>query len=196
MSGYTIPNVIAEHPRGDRIMDVYSHLLTERIVVLGTAIDPGVANTLTAQLLYLEGHSPDQEINMYINCEGGDMPSMLAIYDTMQYIKSPVVTTCVGQAVAAGAVLLAAGAPGRRAMLPHARVILHQPATSGQGPIPDLILAADEVVRLRGELESVLSRHTGQSVETLRADTDRDRIFTAEAALGYGLVDQILTDRS
>jgi len=196
MSSYTIPNVIAEHPRGDRIMDVYSHLLTERIVVLGTAIDPGVANTLTAQLLYLEGHSPDQEINMYINCEGGDMPSMLAIYDTMQYIKSPVVTTCVGQAVAAGAVLLAAGAPGRRAMLPHARVILHQPATSGQGPIPDLILAADEVVRLRGELESVLSRHTGQSVETLRADTDRDRIFTAEAALGYGLVDQILTDRS
>ena len=196
MSSYTIPNVIAEHPRGDRIMDVYSHLLTERIIVLGTAIDPGVANTLTAQLLYLEGHSPDQEINMYINCEGGDMPSMLAIYDTMQYIKSPVVTTCVGQAVAVGAVLLSAGAPGRRAMLPHARVILHQPATSGQGPIPDLILAADEVVRLRGELESVLSRHTGQSVETLRADTDRDRIFTAEAALGYGLVDQILTDRS
>jgi len=196
MSGYTIPNVIAEHPRGDRIMDVYSHLLTERIVVLGTAIDPGVANTLTAQLLYLEGHSPDQEINMYINCEGGDMPSMFAIYDTMQYIKAPVVTTCVGQAVAVGAVLLAAGAPGRRAMLPHARVILHQPATSGQGPIPDLILAADEVVRLRGELESVLSRHTGQSVETLRADTDRDRIFTAGAALGYGLIDQILTDRS
>jgi ATP-dependent Clp protease protease subunit len=196
MSGYTIPNVIAEHPRGDRIMDVYSHLLTERIIVLGTGIDPGVANTLTAQLLYLEGHSPEQEINMYINCEGGDIPSMLAIYDTMQYIKSPVVTTCVGQAVAAGAVLLAAGEPGRRAMLPHARVILHQPAASGQGPIPDLILAADEVVRLRGELESVLSRHTSQSVETLRADTDRDRIFTAGAALEYGLVDQILTDRS
>jgi ATP-dependent Clp protease, protease subunit len=196
MSGYMIPNVIAEHPRGDRIMDVYSHLLTERIIVLGTGIDPGVANTLTAQLLYLEGHSPEQEINLYINCEGGDIPSMLAIYDTMQYIKSPVVTTCVGQAVAAGAVLLAAGEPGRRAMLPHARVILHQPAASGHGPIPDLILAADEVVRLRGELESVLSRHTSQSVETLRADTDRDRIFTAEAALGYGLVDQILTDRS
>ena len=195
MSSYTIPNVIAEHPRGDRIMDVYSHLLTERIVVLGTAIDPGVANTLTAQLIYLEAHSPDQEINLYINCEGGDIPSMLAIYDTMQYIQAPVATTCVGQAVAAGAVLLAAGAPGRRAMLPHARVILHQPAASGQGPIPDLILAADEVVRLRGEFESVLSAHTGQSVETLRADTDRDRIFTAQAALDYGLIDQILTDR-
>jgi ATP-dependent Clp protease protease subunit len=196
MSSYTIPNVIAEHPRGDRIMDVYSHLLTERIVVLGTAIDPGVANTLTAQLIYLEAHSPDQEINLYINCEGGDIPSMLAIYDTMQFIQAPVATFCIGQAVGAGAVLLAAGGKGRRAMLPHARVILHQPAVSGQGAIPDLILAADEVVRLRGEFESVLSSHTGQSVETLRADTDRDRIFTSRAALDYGLVDQILTDRT
>ena len=196
MSSYTIPNVIAEHPRGDRIMDVYSHLLTERIVVLGTAIDPGVANTLTAQLIYLEAHSPDQEINLYINCEGGDIPSMLAIYDTMQFIQAPVATFCIGQAVGAGAVLLAAGGKGRRAMLPHARVILHQPAVSGQGAIPDLILAADEVVRLRGEFEAVLSSHTGQSVETLRADTDRDRIFTARAALDYGLVDQILTDRT
>ena len=195
MSSYTIPNVIAEHPRGERIMDVYSHLMTERIIVLGTVIDPGVANTLTAQLIFLEGQSPDQEINLYINCEGGDIPSMLAIYDTMRYIKAPVVTTCVGQAVAAGAVLLAAGAPGRRAMLPHARVILHQPAVSGQGTIPDLILQADELVRLRAQLESVLSEHTGQSVETLRADTDRDRILTARAALDYGLVDQILTGR-
>ena len=196
MSSYTIPNVIAEHPRGDRIMDVYSHLLSERIVVLGTPIDPGVANTLTAQLIYLEAHSPDQEINLYINCEGGDIPSMLAIYDTMQFIQAPVATFCIGQAVGAGAVLLAAGGKGRRAMLPHARVILHQPAVSGQGAIPDLILAADEVVRLRGEFEAVLSSHTGQSVETLRADTDRDRIFTARAALDYGLVDQILTDRT
>ena len=196
MSSYTIPNVIAEHPRGDRIMDVYSHLLTERIVVLGTPIDPGVANTLTAQLIYLEAHSPDQEINLYINCEGGDIPSMLAIYDTMQFIQAPVATFCIGQAVGAGAVLLAAGGKGRRAMLPHARVILHRPTVSGQGAIPDLILAADEVVRLRGEFESVLSSHTGQSVETLRADTDRDRIFTARAALDYGLVDQILTDRT
>jgi ATP-dependent Clp protease, protease subunit len=196
MSGYTIPNVIAEHPRGDRIMDVYSHLLSERIVVLGTPIDPGVANTLSAQLIYLEARSPDEEINLYINCEGGDIPSMLAIYDTMQFIQAPVATFCIGQAVGAGAVLLAAGGKGRRAMLPHARVILHQPAVSGQGAIPDLILAADEVVRLRGEFESVLSSHTGQTVETLRADTDRDRIFTARAALDYGLIDQILTDRN
>ena len=196
MSTYTIPNVIGEDPRGDRIMDVYSHLLTERIVYLGTAIDPGVANTLTAQLIYLEARSPDQEINLYINCEGGDMTSMLAVYDTMQFIQAPVYTTCVGQAIAAGAVLLAAGEPGHRLMLPHARVVLHQPAARGQGTIPDLILQADEVVRLRADMESVLSRHTGQSVKTLRADTDRDRVFTAQAALEYGLIDQVLSDRS
>jgi ATP-dependent Clp protease protease subunit len=196
MSTYTIPNVLTEHPRGDRIMDVYSHLLAERIVYLGTAIDPGVANTLIAQLFYLEARSPDQEINLYVNCEGGDITSMLAVYDTMQYIQTPVYTTCVGQAIAAGAVLLAAGAPGRRAMLPHARVVLHQPAARGQGAIPDLILQADEVVRLRAEMESILSAHTGQTVQALRADTDRDRIFTAQAALDYGLIDQVLTDRS
>jgi ATP-dependent Clp protease, protease subunit len=194
VSSYTIPNVIAEHPRGDRIMDVYSHLLTERILYLGTPVDAGVANALTAQLLYLEGASPDQEINLYINCEGGDMMAMLAVYDTMRYVRSPVVTTCVGQAIAAGAVLLAAGAAGRRGILPHARVVLHQPTASGRGAIPDLILAADEVVRIRGDIENVLSRHTGQSVETLRADTDRDRVFTARAALEYGLVDQILAE--
>jgi ATP-dependent Clp protease protease subunit len=196
MSTYTIPNVIAEHPRGDRIMDVYSHLLTERILYLGTPIDAGVANALTAQLIYLEGASPEQEINLYINCEGGDMMAMLAVYDTIRYIRAPVVTTCVGQAIAAGAVLLAAGAAGRRGILPHARVVLHQPTASGRGAIPDLILAADEVVRIRADIETVLSRHTGQSAETLRADTDRDRVFTARAALDYGLVDQVLTERS
>jgi ATP-dependent Clp protease, protease subunit len=192
---YTIPNVIAESSRGDRIMDVYSHLLAERIVYLGTAIDPGVANTLTAQLIYLEARSPDQEINLYINCEGGDMTSMFAIYDTIQFIQAPVVTTCVGQAIAEGAVLLAAGDPGKRAILPHARVVLHQPGTRGQGAIPDLLLAADEVVRLRGEMESVLSRHTGQTMEALRTDTDRDRVFTPQAALEYGLVDLVLSGR-
>ena len=194
MSSYTIPNVIAQHPRGERIMDVYSHLLTERIVYLGTAIDPGVANTLIAQLLHLEAEN-DQEINLYVNCEGGDLPSMLAIYDTMQYIQAPVATTCVGQAIGVGAVLLAAGTPGRRSVLPHARVVLHQPAARGQGPIPDLILQADEVVRMRADIEGILSVHTGQSVATLRADTDRDRIFTAQAAVDYGLVDEILTGR-
>jgi ATP-dependent Clp protease protease subunit len=192
---YTIPNVIGEDPRGDRIMDVYSHLLTERIVYLGTVIDPGVANALTAQLIYLEARSPDQEINLYINCEGGDMTSMLAVYDTMRFIQAPVHTTCVGQAIAAGAVLLAAGTPGHRLMLPHARVVLHQPAARGQGTIPDLILQADEVVRLRADMEAVLSLHTGQSAQTLRADTDRDRVFTAQQALEYGLIDQVISDR-
>ena len=195
MSSYTIPNVIAQHPRGERIMDVYSHLLTERIVYLGTGIDPGVANTLIAQLLHLEAESAEQEINLYINCEGGDLPSMLAIYDTMQYIQAPVVTTCVGQAIGVGAVLLAAGTPGRRALLPHARVVLHQPAARGQGPIPDLILQADELVRMRADIEAILSAHTGQSVQTLRADTDRDRVLTARAALEYGIVDQVLGQR-
>jgi ATP-dependent Clp protease protease subunit len=192
MSSYTIPNVIAQHPRGERIMDVYSHLLTERIVYLGTPIDPGVANALIAQLLHLEADNSDREINLYINCEGGDMTSMLAVYDTMQYIQAPVATTCVGQAISAGAVLLAGGAPGRRAVLPHTRVVLHQPAAQGQGTIPDLILQADEVVRIRAELEEILSTHTGQSIETLRHDTDRDRVFTAKAAVEYGIVDTVL----
>ncbi|MFF3570622.1 ClpP family protease [Nocardia jiangxiensis] len=192
MTSYTIPNVIAQHPRGERIMDVYSHLLTERIVYLGTPIDAGVANALIAQLLHLDADSPGQDINLYINCEGGDLPAMLAVYDTMQYIRSPVATTCVGQAIAVGAVLLAGGASGRRSMLPHGRVVLHQPATRGQGAIPDLILQADELVRMRAEIESILSRHTGQNVETLRHDTDRDRVFTAHSAVDYGLVDQIL----
>jgi ATP-dependent Clp protease, protease subunit len=192
MSTYTIPNVTTRDSRGERIMDVYSHLLTERIVYLGTAIDAGVANALIAQLLHLDADAPGREINLYINSEGGDMTSMLALYDTMQYVQSPVATTCVGQAIAAGAVLLAGGAAGRRAVLPHTRVVLHQPAARGQGSIPDLILQADEVVRIRAEIEEILSAHTGQSVDTLRADTDRDRVFTARAALEYGLVDEVL----
>jgi ATP-dependent Clp protease, protease subunit len=195
MSTYTIPNVIAQHPRGERIMDVYSHLLSERIIYLGTAVDAGVANALIAQLLHLEADKPDQEINLYINCEGGDMTAMLAIYDTMQFVRSPIATSCVGQAIAAGAVLLAAGAPGRRAVLPHARVVLHQPAARGQGTIPDLILQADEVVRVRSQVETILSAHTGQSIERLRHDTDRDHVLTPEAAREYGIVDQVIEQR-
>jgi ATP-dependent Clp protease, protease subunit len=195
MSGYTIPNVIAEHPRGERIMDVYSHLLTERIIYLGTPIDAGVANVLIAQLLHLESQGSGQQINLYINCEGGDLSAMLAIYDTMQYIHSPVATTCVGEAVAAGAALLAAGEPGRRSALRHARIVLHQPSGHGRGTIPDLILQADEIVRIRADIEDVLSAHTGQTVATLRHDTDRDRIFTAATARVYGLIDEVLVRR-
>ena len=195
MSSYTIPNVIAQHPRGERIMDVYSHLLTERIIYIGTAIDAGVANALIAQLLHLEADKPDQEIRLFINCEGGDMTAMLAIYDTMRFVQSPIATFCVGQAIAAGAVLLAAGTPGRRAVLPHARVVLHQPAARGQGTIPDLILQADEVVRVRSQVEEILARHTGQSIEQLRHDTDRDHVLTAEGAKEYGIVDEVITER-
>ncbi|CAM3410667.1 ATP-dependent Clp protease proteolytic subunit [Mycobacterium frederiksbergense] len=195
MSTYTIPNVIARSSHGERIMDVYSHLLTERIVYLGTAIDSGVANALIAQLLHLEADNPEQEIGLYINSEGGDLSAMLAVYDTMRFIKAPVATTCVGQAVATGAVLLAAGEPGRRSVLPHTRVVLHQPAAQGRGTIPDLILQADEVVRMRNQLESILSRHTGRGVEQLRHDTDRDRVFDAEGAVAYGLADRVLDQR-
>ncbi len=196
MSSYAIPNVITRDGRGERVMDVYSQLLTERIIYLGTAIDSGVANAVIAQLLHLEAQSVDTAVDLYINCEGGDPSATMAIYDTMQYIKAPVATTCVGQAFGVGAVLLAGGAPGRRAVLPHTRIVLHQPAMStGRAPIPDLILNADELVRVRGEIEGVLSRHTGQAVETLRRDTERDRVFTAAEALGYGLVDEVLTER-
>lgn len=196
MSTYTIPNVLTRNAGGERIMDVYSHLLTERIVYLGTAIDSGVANALIAQLLHLEADNPDREIGLYVNSSGGDLSAMLAVYDTMQFIKAPVATTCIGQAVAAGAVLLAAGAPGRRAVLPHSRVVLHQPAAQGRGTIPDLILQADEVVRVRNQLEAILARHTGRSVEELRHDTDRDRVFDAHEAVAYELADHQLDRRA
>jgi ATP-dependent Clp protease protease subunit len=195
MSTYSIPNVIAQHPRGERIMDVYSHLLTERVVYLGTPIDAGVANALVAQLLFLEADSPDRDINLYLNSEGGDPSAMLAVYDTMRFIRPAVATTCVGQAIGASAVLLAAGAPGKRSALPHARVVLHQPVAQGRGAIPDLILQADEVVRVRADIERILSRHTNQGIERLRADTDHDRVFTADAAKEYGLIDQVIDER-
>ena len=196
MSGYLIPNVIAKDPRGDRVMDVYSHLLAERIVYLGTELDDGVANALIAQLLHLESESPNEEINLYINSPGGSMTAMFAIYDTMQFVRAPVATTCVGQACSTAAILLASGAPGRRSVLPHSRVLLHQPSARGQGTIPDLILQADEVIRIRAEAEQILSLHTGQTIEALRHDTDRDRIFTPEGAVAYGLADRIMAVRS
>jgi ATP-dependent Clp protease protease subunit len=195
VSTYTIPNVITRVAGGERIMDVYSHLLSERIVYLGTGIDAGVANALIAQLLFLDAENPEQEISLYINSEGGDPSAMLAVYDTMTFVQAPVSTLCVGQAVATGAVLLAAGAPGRRYVLPHTRVVLHQPAAQGRGTIPDLILQADEVVRVRTQLEQILSKHTGHEVEQLRHDTDRDRVFDAAGAVAYGLADRVIEKR-
>ncbi|MGH8954825.1 MAG: ClpP family protease [Microbacterium sp.] len=196
MSGYTIPNVIAQHPRGERVMDVYSHLLAERVIYLGTGIDAGVANALIAQLLHLDADSQDSGIQFYINSEGGDPGAALAIYDTMQHVRPAIATTCVGQAIGPAALLVAAGAPRQRAALAHARIVLHQPAGQSRGAIPDLILAADEVVRVRSDMESILARHSGRSLSELRADTDRDRVFTASAARDYGLVDTVLGERA
>lgn len=195
MSTYPIPNVVVAHPRGDRVMDVYSQLLSERIVYLGTEVDDGVANALVAQILHLESQDAEAEISLYINSPGGLVTSVFAVYDTMQFVRAPVATTCIGQAASTAAILLAAGAPGRRAVLPHSRVLLHQPSARGQGTIPDLILQAEEVIRVRAEAEQVLSLHTGRSVEALRRDTERDRIFTPEQAVAYGLADVVMPAR-
>ncbi|MBM7367905.1 ClpP family protease [Gordonia hydrophobica] len=191
MSTYSIPSVIERTPSGERVTDVYSHLLSNRIIYLGTPIDAGVANALVAQLLYLESDNPDRDIELYINCEGGDPAAMLAIYDTMQYVSPAVSTTCVGQAVSVGAVLLAAGAPGLRSATPHSRVVLHQPGAEGRGTIPDLIIEAEELIRVRGDMERILACHTGHSEQELRADTNHTRVFTAGAAVDYGLVDHV-----
>lgn len=192
MSQYTIPNVITRDDRGERIIDVYSRLLTSRIVYIGTAIDDGVANAVIAQLLHLEAESADLPISLYINSPGGSLTAMTGIYDTMQYVRAPVATMCVGQAAADAAVLLAAGEPGQRVVLPHARVVLTQPTMEGgRATVPDLILAADEVVRQRSSLEEILSAHTGRGVAQLREDLDRDLVLTASAAREFGIVDTI-----
>ena len=195
MSQYTIPSVIEKTARGERAVDVFSRLLTDRIVYLGTEIDDGVANVVIAQLLHLESDSPDTPIDLYLNSPGGSVTAMLAIYDTMQYIRSDVGTTCVGQAASSAALLLAAGTPGRRVVLPRSRVVLHQPSGGGQGTLPDLALQAKEIVRLRAEMEQILSRHTGQPVERLREDTERDLVLAADEAVAYGIVDGILGSR-
>ena len=195
MSSFAVPYVVERTPNGERSMDVFSRLLVERIVYLGTEIDDGVANVLIAQLLYLDSYGSDQPIGFYINSPGGSTTAMLAVYDAMQHVGAPVETTCVGQAASAAAVLLAAGAPGRRSVLPHARVVLHQPAAQGQGTIPDLILEAEEIARTREQLEQVLARHTGRTPEQIRADTDRDLVLTAEEAVAYGVADRVVTPR-
>ncbi|HLV04539.1 ATP-dependent Clp protease proteolytic subunit [uncultured Georgenia sp.] len=195
MASYPIPYVTTQTPRGERTVDVYSRLLAERIVYLGTEIDDGVANTLIAQLLHLEAESAELPIDVYINSPGGSVTAMLAVYDTMQYVSAPVATTCVGQAASSAAVLLAGGEPGRRALLPRARVVLHQPAAEGRGTVPDLILEAEEVERVRGQLEELLARDTGRSVEQVRADTERNLVLTGEAAVAYGIVDRVLAQR-
>ncbi|WP_106850719.1 ClpP family protease [Blastococcus sp. Marseille-P5729] len=195
MTSYPIPHVIARTPDGERSFDIYSRLLSDRIVYLGTPIDDGVANAIIAQLIHLESESPDLPIDLYINSPGGSIPAMLAIYDAMQFVRSEIHTTCVGQAVSTAAVLLAGGSSGRRSILPHGRVVVHAPATEGRGTIPDLILEADEVERVRTMLEEILAAHTGKSREQIRADTERDLTLPAAAAVDYGIVDAVVATR-
>ena len=193
MSTYTIPTVVQESPRGDRATDIYSHLLTERIVFIGTPIDDGVANVVVAQLLHLSAQSPEVDIQLYLNSPGGAFSSVLAIYDTMRFIAPDVVTLCVGQAASTAAILLAAGAPGKRSVLPHARVRLHQPHTDvHRGSLTDLALEAEELANVRREAEELLARHSGRTARQVRADTDRALVLRAAAAVDYGLVDQVL----
>jgi ATP-dependent Clp protease protease subunit len=192
---YTIPTVVEKTPLGERAYDIYSRLLSERIVFLGTEIDDGVANVVMAQLLHLESVSPDLEISLYINSPGGAYSALTAIYDTMQFIRPDVATICMGQAASAAAVLLAAGAPGRRAVLRHAKVLLHQPSSQAQGTLPDLAIQAKEVAMARAEVDQILSRHTGHPVAKIRKDSDRNRTFSAAEAVGYGLADEVITSR-
>lgn len=195
MGSYTIPNVIERTPQGERSFDVFSRLLNERIIFLGTDIDDGVANVI-AQLLHLESAAPEHEIAIYINSPGGSFTSLMAIYDTMTFVQAPISTFCVGQAASTAAVLLAGGDPGRRFVLEHARVLLGQPASGGsRGTVADLSLQAKEMVRIRAQVEEVLSRHTHHDVATLRADMDRDKVFTAQEAVAYGLADEVLSRR-
>ncbi|MCX4703436.1 ClpP family protease [Streptomyces sp. NBC_01373] len=196
MGSYTIPNVVERTPQGERSYDVFSRLLSERIIFLGTEIDDGVANVVIAQLLHLESSAPENEIAIYINSPGGSFTSLMAIYDTMTYVQAPISTVCVGQAASTAAVLLAGGDPGRRIVLEHARVLLGQPASGGQrGTVSDLALQAKEMVRIRSQVEEVLARHTHHDIAKLRADMDRDKVFTAEEAVAYGLADQVLSRR-
>jgi ATP-dependent Clp protease protease subunit len=195
MGQYTIPTVVERTPLGERAYDVYSRLLSERIIFVGTEIDDGVAGVVMAQLIHLESASPDREISLYINSPGGSFSALTAIYDTMQFVRPDVATICMGQASSAAAVLLAAGAPGKRAVLPHAKVLLHQPSSQARGTLPDLAIQAKEVVRVRAEVDEILSQHTGHPVSKIRSDTDRNKTFSAVEAVEYGLADEVISSR-
>jgi ATP-dependent Clp protease protease subunit len=195
MGHYTIPTVVERTVAGERAYDIYSRLLSDRIIFLGTEIDDDVANVVMAQLLHLESASPDLEISLYINSPGGSYSALTAIYDTMQYVRPDVATICMGQASSAAAVLLAAGAAGKRAVLSHAKVLLHQPSSQAQGTLPDLAIQAKEVARVRSEIDEILSRHTGHPVTKIRNDTDRNKTFSAREAVDYGLADEVLETR-
>jgi ATP-dependent Clp protease protease subunit len=189
-----IPTVIEQTSRGERAYDIYSRLLGHRVVFLGRPVDADTANLIVAQLIHLESEDPEKDISLYINSPGGEMSSMMAIYDTMQHVRPEVMTACIGMAASAAALILASGAPGKRFVLPHARVLIHQPHLTGglEGQASDIEIHAREIVRQKEEMTAILARHTGQSPETIAADTDRDRWLTAEQAVEYGLVDSIM----
>ena len=193
---YMVPSVIEQTNRGERAYDLYSKLLKENIIFLGTPINDTIANLVCAQLLHLESENPDRDINLYINSPGGDINALFAIYDTMSYIKPDITTICFGQAASAAAVLLAAGAPGKRLALPHARILIHQPYAGAQGQVSDLQIASAEIQRMKRSLEEILAGHTGQNVDKISTDTDRDFVMTAQEAKDYGIIDEVIDTRN
>src|ERR1700736_1104545 len=196
MSSILIPYVVESTGRGERSYDIYSRLLKDRIVFLGGQVTDDLANLITAQLLFLESEDPDREVNMYINSPGGSVTAGLAIYDTMQFVKPPVSTLCVGQAASMGSFLLAAGAKGRRYALPHSRILIHQLSGGFEGQAADIEIQAREALRQKEILNEVLARHTGKSVKQIEKDTDRDNFMSATQAVEYGLIDEVITGRS
>ncbi|MDK1010019.1 MAG: ATP-dependent Clp protease proteolytic subunit [Actinomycetota bacterium] len=193
---YLVPTVVENTPRGERAFDIYSRLLKDRIVFLGTPIDDGVANIIMAQLLHLEGEDADKDINLYINSPGGSTTALMAIYDTMEFIKPDVSTYCMGLAASAAAVIVAAGAKGKRFALPHSRIMIHQPSMSGLGgQATDIEIHAREILKTREEINEILAKHTGQPLETVQADSERDYWLGAQEAVEYGVIDSVLTSR-
>jgi ATP-dependent Clp protease protease subunit len=195
-TNYLVPNVVETTSRGERAYDLYSRLLKDNIIFLQTPIDDQIASLLCAQLVHLESENPEKDINIYINSPGGDITALFAIYDTMQFIRNDIATICLGQAASAAAVLLAAGTKGKRLALPHSRVLLHQPyGQVGYGQVTDLELAANEILRMRELLEQILAKHTGQPIEKIHTDTDRDFVLEAQQALEYGIIDAVISSR-
>jgi len=190
-----VPIVVEQSARGERAYDIYSRLLKDRIIFIGTPIDDNIANLVIAQMLFLEAEDPEREIWLYIHSPGGIVTAGLAIYDTMQFIKPPVATICMGQAASMGALLLAAGAPGKRSALPNSRMMIHQPLGGAQGQATDVEIATREMLKMKEQLETILVRHTGQPLERIRKDTDRNYFMSAEEAKAYGLVDEVMAQR-
>ena len=191
-----VPMVVEQTGRGERAYDIYSRLLKDRIILLGTAIDDNVANLVIAQFLFLEAEDPERDIQLYINSPGGSVTAGLAIYDTMQYIKPKISTICMGQAASMGAVLLAAGAKGKRFVLPHSSILIHQPMGGVKGQATEISIHAKEILRLREELNGILSKHTGQQIEKIQKDTERDFFMDGTQAIKYGIVDEMITKRA